>query len=366
MKVTCTIDNLRSSILTIERFTSRHVTLPILAHVLCRADERRIVFIATNLEVGVEYQLPGKIQKPGVVTIPAKSLSQILASLSDETVTIEARQNHLFIRTHQNDITLLGLNPDDFPSLPVIKPEHSLSLSISDLHRALERVSMAAATTDLKPELAGVFLALNSNTLTLVATDAFRLAEQTLRLEPGTKGVFECVIPLKTVQELLRIMPEDSSQASQLSIGEHQATIEWGPVRVLTRLVDSPFPPYQNIIPASYETNLVVKRDELLRNIRLASVFSSRLNDVTLRYSNSELEVATQNPETGSTSSRLTIKGRGVSGSVVFNHRYLMDGLEACGGETAALSLNGSSGPALVQDPDDNSFRYLVMPIRSV
>lgn len=202
--------------------------------------------------------------------------------------------------------------------------------------------------------------------MVLAATDSFRLAEKTVSNHDGENDRTECIIPLRTAQELLRTLSLDPSTDVRISIGEHQAIFEWGNTRVLSRLIDGAYPPYQNIIPASYETTLLVNREDLLKKIRLAAVFSSRLNDVTLRFSPTELEVATTNEEIGGTTGRMNAKGRGVSGAAVFNYRYLSDGLEAAGGENIVLNLNGVSGPTLIQNPSDTSYRYLVMPIRSV
>lgn len=366
MKITCTTENLRDAVLTAERFTGRHITLPILSHILCRVDEKKISFIATNLEVGVEYHLTGKIQKTGAVTIPAKPFSQLLSAIRDETIILEAKQHQLILHTPTSDINLFGLNPSDFPTLPSIKKEHVFILSAEALLAALHQVVPAAAISDLKPELSGVLFLVNPKSVVLAATDSFRLAEKTITSYDGSKEHIEYIVPLRTAQELLRTLSTDPNIDVRISIGEHQVVFEWGDTRILSRLIDGAYPPYQNIIPATYETTLLVNRDDLLKKIRLAAVFSSRLNDVTLRFSPTELEVATTNTETGGTTGRMSTKGRGVSGATVFNYRYLSDGLEAVSGENVVLSLNGVSGPTLIQNPSDNSYRYLVMPIRSV
>ncbi len=366
MKIICTTENLRGAVLTTERFTGRHITLPILSYILCRADDKKISFTATNLEVGVEYHLTGKIQKPGVVTIPAKLFSQLLSSIRDETITLEVKQHQLTLHTPTSDITLLGLNPADFPTLPVIKRDHSFVLSRETLLAALQQVVSAAAVSDLKPELSGVLFSIHPKSIVLAATDSFRLAEKTIHGLDGLTERVECIVPIRTAQELLRTLSQDLSREVRISIGEHQVVFEMENTRILSRLIDGAYPPYQNIIPDTYETTLLVNRDDLFKKIRLAAVFSSRLNDVTLHFSPTELEVATTNTETGGTTSRMSAKGRGVSGTTVFNYRYLSDGLEAAGGENVVLNLNGVSGPTLIQNPGDNSYRYLVMPIRSV
>ncbi|MBI4132145.1 MAG: DNA polymerase III subunit beta [Candidatus Sungbacteria bacterium] len=366
MKITCTTENLRSVVAVVERFTGRHITLPILSYILCRADDKKIIFTATNLEIGIERHVPGKVQKAGAAVIPAKPFTQLLTTIRDDTITLEARAQQIILHTPTADVTIVSLNHNDFPTLPVIKREYTFSVPAQEFTGALERVLPAAATSDLKPELSGVLLSTAPATLTLAATDSFRLAEQTMTDHPGIREELACIVPLRTTQELFRSLAAEEGGDVRVSIGEHQAVFEWGGTRILSRLVDGTYPPYRAIIPAAYETTLLVSRIDLMEKIRMAAVFSSRLNDVTLRFSPTELEVATDNAETGSTRARLPVKGRGASGSAVFNYRYFSDGLAAAGGENILLSLNGVSGPTLISNPGDSSYRYLVMPIRSV
>lgn len=364
MKVTCLTKHLREAILTAERFTSRHITLPILSHILFKAEERNVFLTATNLEMGVEYSLPGKVQKKGTITAPAKLLSQLIQSLPDETVTIEAKGQQLTLHSISNDATILGLNPTEFPTLPEIKTEHAFAVPAALLHSALQRVVLAAATSATKQELTGIFFSASPRGIVAAATDTFRLAEYTLQNLEGISDTFECIVPNRAIHELLRAVPDDAEL--HVAVGERQIVFSWNETRILSRLIDGAYPPYRRIIPAAYETTLAVNRDELLRAVRLAAVFASRLNDVTLRFSPTELAIETANTESGGTTSRLEVKGKGTAGSVMFNYRYLTDGVEAAGGEETRLSLNGILGPALIQNPSDAAFLYLLMPIRTV
>lgn len=364
MKIVCTTENLRAAVVTTERFTGKHITLAILSHILIKVSEKRVSFIGTNLETGIEHTIPSKIQKPGMVTAPAKPLSQLIQSLSDQTITLEGHQQKLTLHTLSSDTTLLGLNPDEFPRLPLVKEEHSCTITSSLFTSALHQVLPAVAVSSVKPELSGVFFSASPGTLVLAATDSFRLAEKTLTQLDGVRSTFECIVPARTLQELLRTLPTDADVA--LGVGEHQITFSWNNTRILSRLIDGAYPPYKNIIPTTYETTLSVGRAELLQKVRLAAVFSSRLNDVSLRFSPTELEVITENAETGGTSARLSTKGRGVPGSAMFNYRYLLDGVEAAGGENTELSINGTAKPTLIRNTLDPSYFYILMPIRSV
>lgn len=363
MKITCTVENFKNAIITAERFTGRHVTLPILSYILINVKDRKIFLNSTNLETGIECAVPGKIINNGAVAAPAKTLSQILQSIQDDTVTISVDGYQLTISTPTSEAVVTGLNPDDFPKLPTIKPEHSFTIPASEFITALDQVVLAVAATDLKPELSGVLFHTTPGMLTLAGTDSFRLAEKTIANLTGVKDDAMFIVPARTIQEILRTIPQDGEM--EVSVGEHQVVFQCNEIKIISRLIDGTYPPYQNLFPKTYETTLSARRDDLLQKIRLAAVFSSRLNDVTLKFSESELEVATINGETGRITSQIQVKGRGKANSVVFNHKYLTDGVQASGGENIILNLNGVTGPTLIQNSTDASFRYLLMPIRS-
>lgn len=364
MKIECTINNIRDAALAAERFSGRNITLPILSHVLITIKNKKISVIATNLETGIECVVPGRIVRAGAATASAKTFSHILQSLTDDVVILDAGENHLTLHTPTSDITLNSLNPEEFPSLPVITEEYTFSITASVLTPALQTVLPAAATTDLKPQLTGILFATSPGVLTLAATDSFRLAERKLKNQDRMRDTTECIVPLRTIQEVIRTLPADGDIT--ITLGEHQIVFQSGDIRILSRLIDGAYPPYRNIIPKSFETHLVVDRAAFLKSIRLAAVFSSRLNDVTCAFSPTEIEVSTANADAGSSAVRLPAKGTGKAGSVMFNYRYLADGLEAAPGEHVTLELNGTSGAAQIRSPHDPSFLYLLMPIRSV
>src|SRR3989344_1583975 len=364
MKIECTTKNIRDAALAVERFSGRHITLAILSHILITTKHKKISIIATNLEIGIEYIIPGRVVRAGATTASAKTFSHILQSLTEGVVTLNAEKTQLSLHTPTSDIIINSLNPEEFPNLPAITEEHTFSIAAATLTSALQTVLPAAATTDLKPQLTGILFATAPGMLTLAATDSFRLAERRIKNQDSVRDTTECIVPLRTIQEVIRTLPTDGDIT--VTLGEHQIVFQSGDIRILSRLIDGAYPPYRNIIPKSFETHLVVERAAFLKSIRLAAVFSSRLNDVTCTFSPAEIEVSTANSEAGSSAVRLGAKGTGKSGSVTFNYRYLTDGLEAASGEHVTLELNGTSGAAQIQSPNDPSFLYLLMPIRSV
>lgn len=363
MKIVVTKNNIREGLQLAERFTGKNLTLPILGNILFEAGDNQARLAATNLEMGVEISIPCKVIKDGAVTIPGKIINTLIQTLDEETVTIEEKDSILLVKTDSSYFSIQGLPPKDFPILPKIKKEHEFTISSQEFRKGLTQVVPSAAVSDFKPELASIFIKKDAKALVMAATDSFRLAEKSI---PSSSASDTCsfILPVRTAQELIRILQDEG----ELTIreGENQALFVSGNIRVVSRLVDGVYPDYQTIIPRDFGNHIVALREDLVRKIRAASIMSSKLNDIVVNFGQDEFSFETFNTELGKSKIQFSAKTKGKSGKVSFNFRYLLDGVEAVLGEEAILSLNGDSAPALIQDPADSSFRYVVMPIRNV
>lgn len=364
MKIICAKNNLRDSFQLAERFTGKNLTLPVLGNIFIEADDRVIRFVATNLEVGAEVVVPGKVVKSGSVSIPGRVVSSLIQSLDDETAVIEEKSGVVLLSTDSSNFTIQGVKPDDFPKLPKVSKDYEFSVSSSLFKNAIQQVIPSVSVSDFKPEISGVYFKTDTKNLTLAATDSFRLAEKFIKLSSG-KGTGSCIVPARVCQELARALPEDDDEVA-IGVGEHQIIFDFSGVHMVSRLIDGAYPDYLSIIPKDFTSHIVAEKEEFVRKIKAASVLSSKLNDIAVVFSSKETFVETASPDLGKSKIQLSSKAKGKDGRVSFNFRYLSDGLEAVRGQEAVISLNGDSSPALIQDSKDPSFRYVVMPIRNV
>lgn len=364
MKIISTRNNLRDAFQLAERFTGKNLTLPVLGNILLSAGEKGARVSATNLEIGVETALPGKIIKTGAVTIPAKIVHSLIQSLEDDSVTVEEKDAVVTIKTDSSLFSVQGMPPTDFPRLPNVKKENEFVISAHILKGGLAAVTPSVSLSDFKPELSGVFCKRDAHSLTLAATDSFRLAEKTVPL--GLSGnAFSFILPGRTAQELIRSLPEDGSDVT-IREGEHQILCSFGDTEIISRLIDGAYPDYAAIIPKSFDTHIMAPREECVRKIKAASTLSSKLNDITIRWNTDTMVFEAANTELGKSEIQFSGKAKGKIGRVSFNYRYLLDGLEALGASEATISLNGDTAPAMIQSAEDPAFRYVVMPIRNV
>lgn len=363
MKFSCLKEHLEKFLVIAERFTGKNMSLPVLGSVLLETDDDSLLISATNLEYGMQGIVQGKVSGRGRVSVPAKIISSLIQSIKDERVDIEEKQGNVFIKTASRDIRINGTATEDFPILPRIKKDVSFSVNGGELRRGLESVLPAASTSEFKPELAGVFFKVAGRSLSMVATDTFRLARKTVVLEEKVAGEnISFILPYRLGQELTRVFGED--EGTLVSLGENQVVFETKRLKIISRLVEGMFPEYTNIIPKDFETTSHISRAEFVDAIRASGLFSSKLQDVGLHFHGQKLDITSQNQEVGEYKTSLDVATSGKDLALSFNNHYLLDGLSALEDEECFFGLNESSRPSLVRDKSDESFIYVVMPIR--
>jgi DNA polymerase-3 subunit beta len=368
MKFTCVRENLERALSIAERFTGKNLTLPILGNVLLEVRNNALIVTATNLEYAVQLTVPGSGGGDGTISVPAKIASALLQSMQDEKIHLEEKNGSVLMKSDTRDVRLNGLAASDFPLMPTIKKTNSFEVGALELQSGLSSVLPAVSPSEFKPELAGVLCKVGLRTLQLAATDTFRLAEKTIPLarpaqqETGDLAQFSFILPLRMASELSRIL--DGEEQIVISLGENQVLFEREGMRIISRLIEGNFPEYGAIIPNQFETTSFLKRAELLRSVRSSSIFASKLQDVTINFTEDQCEISSANQEIGEYQTRLPVTLSGKEGRASFNYRYLMDGLSILRGEEIFFGMNNESAPALLHDRTDNSLLYVIMPIR--
>ena len=347
-----------------ERFCGKNITLPSLSHVFIDAEGNTITVTATNLEHALVWRVPGRVTRKGRACVPAKVFSSLLQSFGDEKIDIEEERGNLRLQTKNRDGTVRGINADDFPLVPKIKKTVAFSAEAPLLALHLTRVLPAVSGSEFKPELAGIFMRAYADTLTLAATDTFRLAECALPLKKGVvEDAASCIVPERTAQEMARIFERDAGSV-EIFLGDNQILIESAEGSIISRLIEGNFPEYQVIIPTRFTTSAYIKKNELMAGIRSASIFASKLQEATVSFSATGVTVTAENPDIGDY--RVTVpaavEGREIAMS--FNWRYLLDGIQSMEDEDIFFGCTEASSPALLRNKSHQRFSYVVMPIR--
>ncbi len=365
MKIICLQEKLKKAINIVERITGKNINLPILSNVLIETDKGRLKISATDLEIGLNVWISAKVETAGKVTVPVGILSNFISSLPQDKVYMETDKNDLLIKCESFNATIKGLSVDDFPIIPKLKDQPFLTLKAKNIHKAISQVHPAASFSDTRPEIAGVFFKFSSDgTLKLAATDSFRLAEKTLKNTIQTTQELSLIIPLKTIIELARILNEKDIDV-KLIIKENQILFDLGDTHIVSRLIEGHFPDYERIIPREFRTEVIVEKNKLIEAIRIASFFVAKANDISFDFSaKNGLEIESASQELGSHHSKLKAEVKGDDVKLVFNYKYIVDGLNSIDKSKVIFQLNGKEKPLLIKGANDASYIYIVMPVR--
>lgn len=367
MKLIILRSNLKSGLDAVGRATVSNLNLPILGNVLIKALNNQIKLSTTNLEIAVTKTIYGKILEDGSATVPYSIISNIINNTASERVNLESKHNNLVITTDNYEAKLSGIAESEFPIVPKVEDgKECLGVDLGIFKEKLEKVILAAGVSDLRPEISGAFLNIESSEMKLVSTDTFRLAEGRI---PGSqiKNTFnhslEVIIPLKTAQELTRIA--STEEMINIYLDNNQILFKTQDLEIISRLIDGKFPDYNSIIPKEFDVKILVNKDELINALKLTSSLSSRINEVKLKVKDKKvLEVYSSDNVLGENNYLVSAKVDGENCEIAFNWKYLLDGVKAISGEQVFIGLNGESKPAIINTPGDSMYFYVLMPIK--
>lgn len=377
MKISVTRDNLHQGLSITSHLMTKNVNLPILQNVLVKAEGGTIRFTATNLEMAVNCSVRGKVDEPGEYTIPSKLFFDYVSLLPNETIHLHAGEQAVNVECGTYKTKINGLNSSEFPLVPQVQGELSVQIPVEDFKRALSQVLFAVATNESRPELTGVAFQFSSHAgegrLTLASTDSYRLAEATIPVVSPVSEEHSLVVPAKTLSEVNRILSvfrDDVELPSSLtlSVSGSQVVFMYGPVELISRTIDEQYPDYRQIIPTQFQTQTIVDREDFIKAVKTASLFSKTgLFDVSLGFDprTKQLSVSATDATRGDNSSHCSADVSGQANTVTVNYRYLLDGLQAISSDQVVFEMIDPGNPCLLTPKGaTESYRYIVMPIK--
>lgn len=363
MKVTVNQKNLRRALGLVEKIVSRNPSLPILNNMLIKTDNGRLRVSSTNLEIGINCMIGAKIDEVGEIAIPARVSSDFVNNVSDEKVTLHTKNNVLFINSDKYKTQILGFNPKDFPIIPKLKGGPVAVISSKVLRNMLYSVADAIAVSETRPELAGVYADFSSKNITFAATDSFRLSEIIFAAKNDSQH--SVIIPRNTVMELIRIV-SDIDGDIEVKIGDNQISFYNDDFELVSRLIDGNYPDYKKVIPSKFLSRVLVQKNDLEKDVRLAGLFSSNISDVKLICLKDEIVIMSKNSDKGEIETTIPAVLKNDPFEISVNYRYLLDGLKIVDSDKVVLEFTGNGNPLIVKPHDDNKeLTYLIMPLRN-
>ena len=373
MQIICLQEKLKQALNITERIIGRNLTLPILNNLLLSTEDNKLKISSTNLEIGINCWLIGKNQKKGSITVPAKLISDLVNNLPNKKIELKVKNQQLELRCEKFKAVLKGLAAEDFPIIPKIKDKPIIKIKGHILKNSFSQVVEMVSFSESRPEISGVYMNFDKNTIKLAATDSFRLAEKNIEVKNNQqlKGQ-SIIIPQRTIQELIRILGEKElstnkqGQEVEVVLSGNQVLFNLEEAQVISRLIEGQYPDYQQIIPDSFQTEVTLSREELINNIKIASLFSGKINNIKLAINSkrSLVEITAKDVDIGENKSQIETKIKGKDIEIIFNYRYLLDGLNNIFSDKIILGLNTNANPIVIRPVGDDSYTYLVMPIK--
>lgn len=363
MKIECQIEKIKNALVSVERITGKNLSLPVLGSVLWVAKNKELKLRATNLSIGIELEVPAKIEKEGMVAIRGDILSSLFSVLGGEgNVFFELVNNNLLVKTKTSTILLKSIPHDDFPTIPVISGE-SFSMPAKKFIDGIKSVYFSASMSEIKPEIGSVYVYPEEDMLFFVATDSFRLAEKKIKIKQKLDfgGI---LIPFKNSVEIIKIF-DNLDEELKITLQKNQISIESENIYLTTRVVDGSFPDYKQIIPKGSTTSAVVLKQDFISSLRVSNIFSDKFNQVSLSVRPTEkvFEIEAKNTDVGENNTIVAGALSGENVSANFNYKYILDCFTSISSDSLNLELNGNNRPMIIRPIGDPSFMYLVMPM---
>jgi DNA polymerase-3 subunit beta len=363
-------ENLARGLSVVSRAVSTRSTLPVLANVLLKTEDAGLKLTATNLEIGITYWVPGKIDSDGATTVPAKLLTDYVNALQGgDKVELELTAGEtLHLRAGRAESHLKGIDADEFPSIQTAGERPTTRIAQNVLRQALEETAFAAASDEARPILTGVLARFEGDTVTFAAADNYRIAVKTIPvLDPVPET--SVVIPARALNELTRILADvDDPVELVLATAKNQILFHLEGVDLVSRLIDGQFPNYQQVLPQSHTTRAVLDREELLRAVRPAALIaheSANIVKLQVGANGNTGIIVSANAEVGDHVGEVEAAVEGDGTTIAFNARYLADVLTNVEAEQFALELNGPLSPGVFRPIGDEHYVHVVMPVRT-
>ncbi len=342
----------------------RH-TLPILSNVLIDKEGQALMLLATDIEIQIRTQGEAIGGENATLTVGARKLQDILRALPEGSeISFKLDQNRLSLHAGKSRFQLQTLPAADYPRMQFNEAEAvTIKVSQKAFKRQLAQVSYAMAAQDIRYYLNGLLLMVQDSELRMVATDGHRLAFSSAAVD-GEMPKAEVILPRKTVLELSRQLA-DSDEPLEIALSGNQARFRFGPIELITKLIDGKFPDYDRVIPKNHSKLIRLGRLALLASLQRAAILTNeKFRGVRVVLSDGSLKILSTNAEQEEAQEELEVDYAGEGVDIGFNVTYLLDVLTNTAIDEVELRLNDGNSSALVTLPNDERFKYVVMPMR--
>jgi DNA polymerase-3 subunit beta len=367
MRFTCDRSALVDKLAVLARGVSTRSALPVLSGVLLKASDGHLELYSTDMELSIKASLTIAIERDGDIVVPARLFSDVVRNLPDERVEIDAGEAAVKISAGSASFSLNAWSASDFPQTSTFEAAETFTLGREPFVSTLAKVGRAASRDETRPILTGVLITILGDALKMVATDSYRLSIKETKLAHSLDRDVQAIVPVKALSEVARLASTMGDGELEVAVTENQALFRLadpsGDVWVASRLIDGQFPNYKQLLPDTFDHQVVLDRDVLMAAARRVSLLAQKNAPLRLTFSAGKLVMRALTQDVGQAEESLPIEFSDDQFEIGFNPAYLVDGIDAVDGASVRLRFTSPLRPGLVSGPAED-FVYLIMPIR--
>lgn len=362
MKIECSTDKLKEAVGRAEKIVGKTSTLESIKSILFIASGNSLKIRSTNLSLGLEIEIPAKIEKEGEVVVSGEVINNTLLNInSDKVIKLEKQNENLYLNNKKSNIVIKSISSEDFPTIPSVEGS-SFEIETEKFIEGVKAVFYSSAINDIKPEIASVYVYSSENGLVFVATDSFRLAEKTIKTK--SRDVEGLIIPYKNVLEIIKLL-SDIRGDMKVFYNKNQISFVLPGFYLTSRLINGSFPDYRQIVPREYKTRAIIIKKDLIDAIRLSNIFSDKFNQIKMAVDPKakKFEIYAVNKDVGENKTEIDGALEGAAIEMNLNHKYILDCFQSITEDSVAIEMNESNRPIVIKGNGDKSFVYLIMPM---
>ena len=372
MKASVSQQQLAHGLSTVSRAVSPRSTLPVLSNILLATDEGRLRLSATNLELGISCWIGAQIHEEGSITIPARTLTDLISTLPNDTVTLtlNPRTQTLNVVCGGANTDIKGIDAQEFPPMPVPDLEEGIDLNVTNFKEMIQQVVFAASDDDARPVLQGVMMTVSGSEVTMAATDGFRISVRRAALTSPAARPMSAIIPARALAELARIASDgEESLAMVIPPGRGQVLFHMRDAELVSQLIEGNFPDYKVIIPRTFKTRTIISTPLLRNACRQAEIIARESNNVVRMEIQPRgdmpglVTIKATSDEKGKSEVQVDATIEGPALVIAFNVKYLREVLEVVRTPNVALETNAHNTPGLIRQVGEEAFQHVIMPM---
>lgn len=363
MKFSINQTELQNALSVVSKGISSRSTVPVLSGILIVATGDELTFQTTDMELSVQYNVIALVEEEGSMVVPGKLFTDIVKSLPDCAVNVSGNEEHVDITCDSSHFAIKTLDPEEFPSFPHVETNQSIDIPFPAFSSMVHRVSRVVSKDESRAILTGILINQEQGMLRMVATDSYRLAMTERATTTGAED-FKAVISGSFLNDIAALPKTEDNVTIALS--ENQIVVTYQNTVFVNRRIEGNFPNYKQLIPSSCAVQVKIDTKQLLSAVKRAALLVSPGSPVKLSINpeGQTIILSATTQDVGSSQEIVFCDGQGEAMEIAFNYAYVSDGLSSISTDEVFLETQSSNKPGIFKMEGEESFLYLIMPVR--